>query len=181
MNKLLSALCVIALLSCKNSEKKATIEGTKSEVSEASKKGLKSISFSVKIIQPYCGGAAPSDEMENERMKGEPAKEFVFYISTDGGSPLKLTTNMEGTANAEFPTGSYCIKEGYKSDPEMIKSLTNSDWEFDEECYANWKAQCNQTFVVSDTTSNNVFFEYRPRCGWEGPVPCITNTGFPPP
>ena len=128
MNKLLSALCVIALLSCKNSEKKATTEGTKSEVSEASKKGLKSISFSVKIIQPYCGGAAPSDEMENERMKGEPAKEFVFYISTDGGSPLKLTTNMEGTANAEFPTGSYCIKEGYKSDPEMIKSLTNSDY-----------------------------------------------------
>jgi len=177
MNKLLSLLCILALLSCKNSEKKVSTEGTKNEV----QKETKTVTFSIQVIQPYCGGAAPSDEMENIRMKGEAAQEFGFYVKADNGTPMKLVTTMEGSATAELINGGYCVKEGYKSDPEMIKGLENSDWEFDQECYSQWKEQCNHAFVVSDTSSNQINFTYRPRCGWEGPVPCITNTGFPPP
>ncbi len=181
MNKLLSLLCILTLLSCKNSEQKAPSEVTKNELKKASKKKTKTVTFSVKIIQPYCGGAAPSEEMENMRMKGEPAKQFVFYIYKETGIPIKMVTNMEGSATAELNNGGYCFKEGYKSDPEMIKGLENSDWEFDQACYSQWKEQCNHAFVVSDTSSNHINFTYRPRCSWEGPVPCITNTGFPPP
>ena len=181
MNKLLYILYVLALFSCKNSEQKAPTEVAKSEVKKASKKKSKTVTFSVKIIQPYCGGVEPSEEMENMRMKGEPAKQFVFYIYQEEGIPIKMMTNMDGAATADMANGSFCIKEGYKSDPEMLKGIIDSDWEFDQECFTQWKEQCILEFVVSDTSTNLVNFTYRPRCGWEGPVPCITNTGFPPP
>lgn len=186
MNKLLIALGILTLISCKNSEKNAPSETAAAEIektkeSKVTKKDKKKIKFSIRVINPYCGGAAPSDEMEIARMKGEPAKEFIFYLNNESEDPIRMITDMEGSASIELNNGKYCVKEGYKSDPEMIKKLNDSDWEFDNECLADWKNQCNQEFVVSDSSSNLVKFTYYPRCGWEGPVPCITNAGFPPP
>lgn len=182
MKKALSLWCILALLSCKNTEKNGTTDDKiqKTEKSENSP-NVKTIDFAIKIVQPYCGGAAPSDEMENQRMKGEVARDFSFFVLEKGGEPKKITTNGEGSATLELPNGEYCLKEAYKCDNELINALDNSDWELDEECFEEWKTICNKEFSVSDTGATKIEFTYYPRCGWEGPVPCITNTGFPPP
>ena len=108
MNKLLYILYVLALFSCKNSEQKAPTEVAKSEVKKASKKKSKTVTFSVKIIQPYCGWCGTiGRRMENMRMKGEPAKQFVFYIYQEEGIPIKMMTNMDGAATADMANGEF--------------------------------------------------------------------------
>ena len=47
-------------------------------------------------------------------------------------------------------TGVSVLKKATKSDPEMLKGIIDSDWEFDQECFTQWKEQCNLEFVVSD-------------------------------
>lgn len=182
MKKITILLAVLSIFACKNREKRAT-ETQKSEQQATASKHEpveKEITVAVRRINPYCGGAAPSDEMERMRMKGEPGNNIVFYITNGNGVSIRFKTSEMGTAKASLKPGSYCIKEGYKIDPEMKKVLANSDWEIDEECIAKWNASCNHEFEVTDSTTV-VSFTYYGRCGYEGPVPCITNAGFPPP
>ena len=84
MNKVLLLFLVIALFACKNKEKSTSTETEKpiktaTDVVENSQPTARKVDFSVRVIRPYCGGAAPSEEMEQMRMKGEMANKFVFY------------------------------------------------------------------------------------------------------
>ncbi len=184
MVKWLIVFLAATMLSCKNSEKNSkAIKSSESTeaVSSIKDNELKTVQFFVRQINPYCGGAAPTEEMERNRMKGAPAIDFIFYIENKHGVSQRLATNNLGIASAKLKNGSYCIKEGYKADAEMQQSLKNSNWEFDMECLKKWNTTCNLEFEVTDTTNETITFTHYPRCSYEGPVPCITNTGFPPP
>ncbi len=186
MNKVLLLFLVIALFACKNKEKSTSTETEKpiktaTDVVENSQPTARKVDFSVRVIRPYCGGAAPSEEMEQMRMKGEMANKFVFYIENNNGVSKRVITNEVGVVSIELEPGEYCVKEGYKADPEMKKELEDSNWEFDKECISEWNATCNHEFSVTNDKNALVSFIYKPKCGWEGPVPCITNAGFPPP
>lgn len=166
------------LIGCKGSEQTNTFNDTKSIINTIT------VTLLARKVNPYCGGAAPTEEMENERLKGSLANNYSFYItsSEQPDKVIKHTTNELGIAKMDLQPGKYCIKEALKVDEALQNEIRKSNWEIDEDCFQKWVANCNLEFEVkSDSSSQTVHFTHYGRCSWEGPVPCITNTGFPPP
>jgi len=133
---------------------------------------------------PYCGGAAPTPEMEIPRL--EPLKDYVLILysqNNDGsrGAELKeVKTDISGKITLNLPTGQYqlwlptkklSLEEFIKVEsPDKGKNYIYKD----KECFQAWKERADFSFKVkSDTT---ISLQYKNRC-YMDTHPCLRYDG----
>jgi hypothetical protein len=171
---LITPLVVFLFLSCGSSQKLAYQYLTEDEPI------VYRVNIKLRYIPPYCGGAAPSEQMEQERLKGFPWNNKVFYMNkNDSGKYESFVSDQYGMLRLALFKGKYCLKLPYKVESGSIEKFKKQGWEFDAACLEEVMNQCDFSFEInSDTTLN---FTHRGRCHYQGPTPCVTNPGPPPP
>ena len=174
MKHTLILLFSIFLLGCGNSQK-ITHEYLNQDIPPVYKMNLK-----FKYIPAYCGGAAPSNEMEAERQKGLAWRSQVLYMDKNGANNFEsFVTDQYGYLKLALLEGNYCIKKPYKIEEAKLMKFKNEGWEFSQECLKQELEKCDFSFQISkDTTIEYVVYG---RCQYDGPIPCVSNPGPPPP
>jgi hypothetical protein len=175
------ALAPCFLTGCKSANRTAqTPEPQKTESQEAvQKEDAQKVSLYFHAVWAYCGGAAPTEEMEIERQKGAPFAGSVWYIGRDLKSAVSVKADEVGWAHLPLKKGTYQVFADFKGDASMLQQWRKT-WKFNEDCLQQLLAKPDFTFEVSDANRKFEFTFYK-RCSYEGPIPCVTNPQAPPP
>ena len=138
MKHSLILLFSIFLLGCGNSQK-ITREYLNQDIPPVYKVNLK-----FKYIPAYCGGAAPSNEMEAERQKGLAWRGQVLYMDKNGANNFEsYATDQYGYLKLALLEGNYCIKKPYKIEEAKLMKFKNEGWEFNQECLKQELKKCD--------------------------------------
>lgn len=162
------------LLSCGNSQKIAR------EYLNQDIPLVYNVTVNFKFIPAYCGGAAPSPEMEAERRKGVAWRSEVLYMDKNGDNNYEsFVTDQFGALRLALLEGKYCIKKPFKIEKSKLEKFKTEGWEFDSDCLTKELERCDFSFdITKDTTIEYTVYG---RCHYDGPVPCVNNPGTPPP
>lgn len=147
-------------------------------------KNAKLVRITVSNAKPYCGGAAPTPDMQNPKMEVLPNFSLVLFIQNEDdtrGKEIKMvTTDNSGLLTFELPAGKYQLWKPSKllSFEEFVKAESpdlGKDFEYkDKECFLAWKENPDFVFEVnSDTTLN---LAYHLNCN-TGSHPCLKYKG----
>jgi hypothetical protein len=134
----------------------------------------KTINVTFTYIQPYCGGARPSEEMLREAEKPKPySNKTVMCVSTKGRID-SAKTDENGKARFKLKKGSYLVYESWRY---YLYTPFNIPIEsFDRECLkSEWqKATCK---IVVDRKAANVvgLHPIVVPCSWN--APCLLEQG----
>ncbi|MCB0481601.1 MAG: hypothetical protein KDC83_09220 [Flavobacteriales bacterium] len=176
-------LFCVFLVACKgNKEVPAAAEEIKTAPAQKAKaKGLVDFKAHFHLYSPYCGGAAPSEEMEELRRKGSNySAENVIFIHVESQKEYEFQTDENGDVELSLPLGNYLIFSQGKRSQAKIEEYKKNNWNFDEECLAKYLAESDHKLEVTSETGDQVF-RVNKRCFYEGPIPCTTNDITPPP
>src|SRR5581483_9411013 len=80
----------------------------------------KTISSKITCIQPYCGGARPTPQMEADAQKPKPYTSKMIIIVSDKGKVDSAKTDASGLLKKKLDQGNYKLYESwrhYKSTP----------------------------------------------------------------
>lgn len=137
----------------------------------------KTYAFKITYIQPYCGGAKPTPEMEEESRKLKPySGKTVFFVS-ESGKTDSARTNEKGQLKIKLPLGNYKVFEDWRFHK---KTANNEDpGNFDASCL---QQEWNKHFMtvsiekkkITKITENPIV-QY---CSWN--APCQNETHLPP-
>lgn len=127
-------------------------EQTQSGVEESSAMRVRG---RVMVLTPYCGGAAPSPEIELMANTPQPLPDFpiMIWLQAAGNDSLEraweLMTDQDGFWEANLPAGKYCLFAGEKAKVDPVIPQKGNEWlVIDEECYTKWLKTCDLAFVV---------------------------------
>jgi len=135
MNTFLKMIVLFFIFSCYNS--KTVIQKT---ISNPAINDYNNVTISIKKYIPYCGGAAPTWEMENnyQVIQGE----FIL-INQNLDSQKVVKSDSLGTIYLKLNAGKYSIREEYKN-VSFIDFYNNNQsngmyiTNQGEECYKKW-------------------------------------------
>ncbi len=157
---------------------------TISEVNENQKDTSFNVSIYIQKQEPYCGGAAPPDELLNRH---SPVTDDFFIINLNDQSKTKVRT-VDGYLKLQLEKGKYQVFEAFKQVPfhEFLEKFAkqpsgNNYQSLGAECYENWwKAPLIEFEVTNEQTI--LFLEATIQVGcYTGINPCVMYTGpFPP-
>ena len=135
-------------------------------------------------LTPYCGGAAPTPDMEIPRRVPMENTSFLLYLENDDGSRGKelreIKTNAEGGSSIFLPNGNYQLWLPTKklSLEDFIKAESPDRGGFysykDKECFQAWREKADFKFdVKSDST---IHLSQSVRC-YTDAHPCLKYDG----
>ncbi len=112
----------------------------------------------VTIASNYCGGAAPSREMEEELARPKPYPGKKLYLrkgkTNDVRSPLidSVITDAEGKFHLQLKPGDYCLLLPEQKSMAAFNALRGYQQLVvtDEACFKNWFAKGFYTFRVEE-------------------------------
>jgi|GEM_PF-2561167 hypothetical protein len=137
----------------------------------------------VMVRKPYCGGAAPSEEIK-KKFGPEPGHNLVFWVqsqSTDSTKstfePVSMRTDTSGIFSFELPSGSYCLKLDERTHKLNPRLLAESKLEFDPECQAEYESGCDLRFEVKDQSLELPPVMLVKKCNNPYFSPCVRYTG----
>jgi hypothetical protein len=154
----------------------------------ATQKELGNNANEVKLVitnsTPYCGGAAPTPEMEIPVEVPIPNSSFLLYSENEDGSRGKelkeIKTNEDGETTLYLPNGHYQLWLPTKklSLEEFIKAESpdkGTDYSYqDRECFQAWREKVDFKFEVK---SDSTISLSRPVRCYTGAHPCLKYTG----
>jgi hypothetical protein len=145
------------------------------------------ISGQITQTNAYCGGAAPTEEMEKEFRKKHPLPGRKLYlragIQNDVSKPLVAETVSNALGGFEFdvPAGSYCLITEEKFEAKEHKAPEQWGVRFQgEACLKEWMQACDQVIIVTDRSVSHLEINKYQRCfiqtdnpcyAWDGPMP----------
>jgi hypothetical protein len=145
--------------------------------------------LTVKRQIPYCGGAAPSAEMEH-KCETEIKSDFIIQYQQGYGNSTwlkKLKTDSLGIIRCNLPYGKYCLKRAdmNMAFEDFYKMPKKEDDKYnvyrDRTCYYSWWKSCILTFELNKE-NKSVITEVliNSRC-YVGEDPCHNYIGPRPP
>lgn len=150
------------------------------------KKQKVTITGTININNPYCGGAAPPPDIANGSLS--PYQNSVFYLvianDTTRTPFLRFTTSNNGSFEIKVPQNSYWIFHEDKMLPFNIFYKQNSQntppnsISADIDCYREWYNRPDFEFTANIDTS--IFVIFYKSC-FVGMNPCLQYTGPLPP
>ena len=164
------------LFSCKNSEKVEVQD--KAPV-------LYSVLGELTQTSQYCGGARPTQEMEDEIRRPRPYP-LKIYLRKDSvnrlGSPVikEIMPDAEGKLELKLEAGTYCIVREYQLQAANPSSLRSQDVGVDEACFRKKWAECFKSFEVKDASVDLGALNIKHRC-FLPDLPCVRFEGQMPP
>ncbi len=137
------------------------------------------ITFTFSIAQsvPYCGGAAPTQEILDETQKIKPYSNKTFFIYQKGKCIDSVTSNEQGVFTVKLAKGNYNLYERWKraktgpwgdAISEYDKLCLEKEWKKVDIYISLNKSKKN---MVSNMTSAAL-------CFWQ--YPCRINNAMPP-
>ncbi len=137
----------------------------------------KLVSTQITFMQPYCGGARPTPEMQADAQKAKPYSNKTIVVVSNKGKVDSAKTTAEGTFKINLKPGTYRLFEAWRYYKKATGGLAVSD--FDKECIkTEWKKEMKEV-IVSKTeikvTDKNEIIEI---CPWN--LPCILESSKPP-
>ncbi|MDP1800202.1 MAG: hypothetical protein Q8L81_02530 [Bacteroidota bacterium] len=137
----------------------------------------KLVSTQITFMQPYCGGARPTPEIQADAQKAKPYSNKTIVVVSNKGKVDSSKTTVEGTFKINLKPGTYKLFEAWRYYKKADGGLAVSD--FDQECIkAEWKKEIKEV-IVSKTeikvTDKNEIIQI---CPWN--LPCILESHKPP-
>jgi hypothetical protein len=131
----------------------------------------------------YCGGAAPSKEMEEEARRAKPYANKELLIREGKANALgtamvtRTRTDANGDFKVELAPGSYCLVLAEKERRRDDAFYTQQYQSVDKPCDSKWLNTCELTFNVADRPVSGLRLTLQKKCFIESLSPCITYTG----
>jgi len=188
MLKIISLPFLIVLLSCATGKKNITQNNHfESNIVKTESINNEDVSVVINIQRhfPYCGGAAPTNDMLNRY-----SPEVGDFILIDNSTQQHKTVRTDDTGNLrlKLSPGSYTIREKYKDTTfEAFYAIQNGATNqmytinLDKDCYKKWWKSNLLDFSVNDSTLNEKFkITLRNSC-FTGNNPCLIYNGPHPP
>ncbi|MBK8503642.1 MAG: hypothetical protein IPL46_16395 [Saprospiraceae bacterium] len=142
------------------------------------------VTFTINEHRPYCGGAAPSKEMEKGFITILPDQDFIIKkgVVNDDKVPVivEVTADSIGRFSIALDTGRYLLifpekhatfEDFYQTQSKERPMLQPGP----RDCFLAWWQRPDATFYISDTTSH-VECTIRSTCD-AGFNPCMYYTG----
>lgn len=126
--------------------------------------------------EPYCGGARPSPEMEEEAQKARPyARKKIILVSANG-KVNSFKTDAKGALNLKLQPGTYRVYESWRYTHKTPKGLPLTN--FDAECLkTEWQKETLVITANAETVTTELKNEIITPCPWN--LPCITESYRP--
>jgi hypothetical protein len=143
------------------------------------------VSGTVMYTKGYCGGAAPSPELQAEYKLPKPRFGQEVLVRTGETNNLgarilaRTTTKEDGSFTFDLPPGDYCIIIAQKESIDLIPT----DGEYitvDKDCYKKWMEGCDASFRLRDRDVTGIKITLHEACftssyskcvSWNGPLP----------
>lgn len=148
-----------------------------SSVLSASCQSKKSLTLKIEYLQPYCGGARPTPEMEKDAQTPKPfANKMIIFVSSTGKID-SAKTDAKGTLKKKLSIGTYKLYETwkhYRSTPDG-----SSKDRFDKECLSQeWTKEFANITITKKTITRSDGEYIVNYC--DHMLPCLLETHKPP-
>jgi hypothetical protein len=141
------------------------------------------LSGKILMVESYCGGAAPSRELQDEIKKPKPCLEKYFFLkkgdANSAKNPVIDVINVDSTGSFSFQLkqGVYCVIQDFQTKPlqlENYKTSNNFNYQGDD-CMRKYWADCYQTIDLKENINDLIITVYK-KCDGDG-NPCMIYTG----
>ncbi len=138
------------------------------------------VSGTITATTPYCGGAAPTDDMLEQYRMPKPVPYKTIYICKAGNKKKiikKVVSTTNGTFSVQLPVGKYDVFVA-----EKINAFTTPVTDgvtYDVACLQEKYNTPDASFIVSKKIINKFKIEQQGYCAWN--VPCGKFNGMYPP
>lgn len=137
----------------------------------------KTVTVPITYMQPYCGGARPSKEIEADALVPKVYANKVVIIVSSKGKVDSVKTNELGVITKKLNTGTYKLFETWRYYKKAPQHFLVSD--FDKACLKDeWKKEIAEIIITKTETKiiqKNTIIN---ACGWQ--LPCILENKKPP-
>jgi hypothetical protein len=132
----------------------------------------KKVQICFTYIEPYCGGARPTEEMEQDAQKRKVyANKTIVYISSRGKLD-SATTNSEGKLQLKLRKGTYSLYEQWRYNMDTPNNYPIES--FDRECLKiEWEKMVYKLEVGRRNVSLKEINTILIPCSWQ--TPCLIN------
>jgi len=130
-------------------------------------------SIKISYLQPYCGGARPTPEMEAEAQKPKPYAHKTVIIVSENGKVDSVKSNEAGIIKKKLIAGKYKLYESWR----YYKSTQTGDplSEFDKSCLEEeWKRYFMEVTVTKSKLTQKSDNPIILNCSWD--APCMLET-----
>jgi hypothetical protein len=131
----------------------------------------------ITCIQPYCGGAQPTEAIELESRKPKPFSNQLIILVSGSGKVQCAKTDSAGYLKLRLKKGNYTLFEEwryYKQFPAPYAAEA-----FDKTCLAvEWKKELLTLKVTGDNVEVSAQRELILYCSYA--MPCVLETHLPP-
>ncbi len=154
--------------------------------------GVKPVRVTVtgKLMQTnsYCGGIAPTPEMEAEYQKAIPYGGKVFYVRKGKVNSAKaevitsFTTDAKGEFSFQIIPGTYSIIQAKQLKPLKAADFKSTEsLQVDAACMKEWWVKPYYLLEVKTSNITIPGWSVHHPCFVSGDIPCISYTGPMPP
>lgn len=137
----------------------------------------KKISLTVNYLQPYCGGARPTPEMEAEAQTPKPLANTSLVLIDAKGKAKTVKTDKNGKLTLKLKPGNYELKElwRYKKTTPNGSDIN----QFETSCLEEeWKSVLQKLTVSKDGIKNEELYTIIRFC--DHSIPCVKESFKPP-
>jgi hypothetical protein len=137
----------------------------------------------------YCGGAAPTPEIEKYYQENRPYGGWVYFRHADSSGTYlpavdSVLCDKNGNFSVDLQTGEYIVftyECDYRNYNKLISQLNTRDLQIDNNCLDNWFR--NGLFKVSGENGsvNDLNYNFYSPCFVPVAIPCVFYTGPYPP
>lgn len=179
--RIITICALTALIFSCSAGKESNVPKKDSKITAKASATVKKLTIHFHLYRPYCGGAAPTPDMEDLRRKGENfAGQKIIFIHLETQKESDYTTDENGDIEVNLAFGNYAIFSKGKRTPKQIEEWKSKNWEFNPECVAKYLKESDHKLEVNNKTTDQTF-RVSKRCFYEGPIPCVINSQDPPP
>lgn len=137
----------------------------------------KTVTQKILFIQPYCGGARPTPEMEANALKPWPYAHKTVIIISEKGNVDSVKTDKAGSFKKTLKFGKYKLLESwryYKKTPDGTLITM-----FDKDCLsAEWQKEFKNISVSKEKITEEEKYQINANCPWN--MPCLLEKYMPP-
>lgn len=137
----------------------------------------KTLTVQINYIEPYCGGARPTPEMEKDAQTPKPYANRTVYVVSGKGKSDSVKTDNNGIAIFKLKPGKYKVLESWKFF-KQTPDRSPSD-RFIPDCLVKeWDKEFMQIQVTRKSITKTDMYELVNHCDYK--LPCFLE-GFKPP
>lgn len=128
------------------------------------------VTFTVTFIQPYCGGARPSPEMEERAQTPQPYSNKTIVLRNGKGKCLRVKTDSNGVVVTRLKAGEYKVLEVWRAGKKSPDG--QSKQRYDSDCLKQeWNKELAVLTVILGSVNYQVTNGIILPCDWN--TPCL--------